>query len=174
MTQQAVITENSQHKARGGKYLTFCLAREDYGLEILKVREIIGMQDLTAVPRTASYVKGVMNLRGKVIPVIDLRMKLGMVAAETTRLTAIIVAQVDQAEVGLIVDKVSEVLDVDAKDIEDAPAVGDVDASLILGLGKTERGVTILLEIDKVLSGSAMVTDAESLEDDSAPDLESE
>lgn len=137
----------------GGKYLTFGLDREDYGLEILKVREIIGMMDITPVPRTPEFVCGVINLRGNVIPVIDLRAKFGMQPAERTNQTCIIVVDVDALEIGIVVDHVSEVLDVASQEIEEAPSFGvSVDTDFILGMGKTQGRVTILLDISKVLS----------------------
>lgn len=137
----------------GGKYLTFGLDREEYGLEILEVREIIGMMDITPVPRTPEFVRGVINLRGKVIPVIDLRLKFGMPAAERTEQTCIIVVDVEGVEMGIVVDRVSEVLDIAGQQIEPAPSFGvSVDTDFILGMGKQESRVTILLDIDKVLS----------------------
>lgn len=142
---------------RGGKYLTFVLADENYGLEILKVREIIGMMDITAVPRTPAYVKGVVNLRGKVIPVVDLRLKFGMEAAEATEQTCIIVVDDGRVETGIIVDKVSEVLDIASNDIEDPPSFGtSVDTSFILGMGKANDRVTILLDISRVLGNDGI------------------
>ncbi len=138
---------------RAGKYLTFGLAKEDYGLEILKVREIIGMMDITPVPLTPEYFRGVINLRGKVIPVVDLRMKFGMESIEQTPNTCIIVVDVSGVEMGVVVDRVSEVLDIVSEDIEDAPSFGaDVDTEYIRGIGKTGGRVTILLDIDGVIS----------------------
>ncbi len=143
---------------RAGKYLTFGLAEEEYGLEILKVREIMGMMDITAVPRTPEFVKGVINLRGKVIPVMDLRLKFGFEAAEQTKETCIIVVDVNGVEMGIVVDRVSEVLDIAAGNIEDTPSFGsDVRTDFILGMGKTEGRVTILLDISKVLSSEEIV-----------------
>ena len=137
---------------RAGKYLTFVLANEEYGLEILKVREIIGSMSTTAVPGMPPFVTGVINLRGKVIPVIDLRMKFGMDRAEQTAETCIIVVDVNGSLMGVVVDKVSEVLDIHGEDIEDAPNVGvTVDTTFILGMAKAKGRVKILLEIDKVL-----------------------
>lgn len=137
---------------RAGKYLTFGLAEEEYGLEILRVREIIGMMDITAVPRTPEFVKGVINLRGKVIPIVDLRLKFNMEEAEHTEETCIIVVNVDEVDMGIIVDKVLEVLDINEEEIEDAPAFGSsVDTDFIRGMGKAEGKVTILLDISKVL-----------------------
>jgi purine-binding chemotaxis protein CheW len=158
--------ENTQQDAqalaasRAGKYLTFFLADEEYGLEILRVREIIGIMDITTVPRTPEFVKGVINLRGKVIPVLDLRLKFNMPEAERTEETCVIVVQVDEVEIGIIVDKVSEVLDITADAIDDAPQFGtDINTDFILGMGKSEDRVTILLDISKVLAG----TDLESM-----------
>ncbi|MBU0691622.1 chemotaxis protein CheW [bacterium] len=140
---------------RAGKYLTFILSEEGYGLEILKVREIIGMMAITAIPRMPDYVKGVINLRGKVIPVIDLRLKFGMCKSEQTSETCIIVVDVGGSLMGVVVDQVSEVIEIRGADIEDPPQVGvNVDTGFILGMGKTKDSVKILLDIDKVLSDS--------------------
>jgi len=141
-----------------GKYLTFALAHEEYGLEILKVREIIGYMDITAVPQTPHHVKGVINLRGQVIPVVDLRTKFGMETAEITEESCIIVVEISQDnrtfQTGIVVDHVQEVLDIANSDIEDAPQFGSsVDTDFILGMGKIEDTVKILLDIDKVLAG---------------------
>ena len=140
-----------------GKYLTFQLGDEGYGLEILKVQEIIGMQEITKIPKAPDYVKGVINLRGKVIPVVDLRLKFSMPEQEITRKTCIIVTQVQRGEssliIGIVVDEVSEVLEIAGDQIEPAPAFGtQVDTNFILGMAKTENAVKILLNIDKVLS----------------------
>ncbi len=142
---------------RAGKYLTFRLAAEEYGLEILKVREIIGLMDITKVPRTPQYIRGVINLRGKVIPVVDLRLKFEMAGKEDTEETCIIVVDVegehDSILMGILVDAVSEVLDIQASEIEDAPAFGvGVDTRFILGIGKVKNTVKILLDIDRVLT----------------------
>ncbi len=149
------MNSNVQEKSatRAGKYLTFVLAAETYGLEILKVREIIGMMDITAVPRTPAFVKGVINLRGKVIPVVDLRLKFGLEELARTEETCVIVVDVDGMEIGIIVDKVSEVLNVSAEHIEETPSFGvDIDTSFILGLGMANGKVTILLDISRVLT----------------------
>jgi purine-binding chemotaxis protein CheW len=141
-----------------GKYLTFALAHEEYGLEILKVREIIGYMDITAVPQTPHHVKGVINLRGQVIPVIDLRTKFGMETTEVTEETCIIVVEISQGShkfsTGIVVDHVQEVLDIAGEDIEEAPQFGSsVNTDFILGMGKIGETVKILLDIDKVLAG---------------------
>ena len=155
----------SQADAAGlaGKYLTFNLGGEGYGLEILKVQEIIGMQTITKMPKTPDYVKGVINLRGKVIPVIDLRLKFGMEAQEVTRETCIIMVQVEKAHtsliIGIMVDAVSEVLNIAENQIEAAPSLGtQVDTRFILGMAKTKNAVKILLDIDQVLSPQEMNT----------------
>lgn len=149
----------TQKTADEGKYLTFALGNEEFGLEILKVREIIGYMDVTAVPQTPAHVKGVINLRGQVIPVVDLRMNFGMEEADVTEQTCIIVVEVTiedrQFQTGIIVDHVSEVLDIAKENIEDAPQFGSaVDTDFILGMGKIGDSVKILLDIDKVLSGT--------------------
>jgi purine-binding chemotaxis protein CheW len=143
--------------SRTGKYLTFQLGREEFGVRVLKVREIIGMQEITAVPQTPAHVKGVFNLRGKVVPVIDLRLKFGMPGAEYNQRTCIIVTQVQGESgsilVGVIVDGVSEVLNLTSSDIEDTPDFGaDVAGQYLLGMAKVKGKVKILLDIDRVLS----------------------
>ncbi len=139
----------------GGKYLTFRLAEEEYGLEILKVREIMGMLEITAVPRTLEFVRGVINLRGNVIPVIDLRLKFGMAAVEQTEETCIIVVDVEGMEMGIVVDRVSEVLDIIGEEIQAPPSFGvSVDTSFILGIGKVNDRVTMLLNISEVLTST--------------------
>ncbi len=140
-----------------GKYLTFELGREVYGLEILKVQEIIGMMNVTSVPRTPKFVRGVINLRGKVIPVIDLRLKFAMDVREDTERTCIIVVQVAKDDevvtMGIIVDEVSEVLDVESSQLEPPPSFGEtVDTDYILAMGKIGEKVVMLLDVDKVLS----------------------
>ena len=144
---------------RGGKYLVFELGREEFGIRVLKVREIMGIQDITAVPQTPVHVKGVINLRGKVIPVVDLRLKFGLPEQEYTQRTCIIVVQV-QGEAGpmlkgIVVDGVAEVLTLAAADIEDTPDFGDGTATpYLLGMAKVKDKVKILLEIDRVLTST--------------------
>ena len=142
---------------REGKYLTFSLAGEEYGIGILKVKEIIGMMTITSIPQTPGYVKGVINLRGKVIPVIDLRLKFEMESIAYTERTCIIVVEISSGDskilMGIIVDSVSEVLNIKLGEIADTPTFGaKVDTSYILGMAKMGGGVKILLDIDRVLS----------------------
>jgi purine-binding chemotaxis protein CheW len=154
--EQTMETAIPSAQSRAGKYLTFALDNEEYGLEILKVREIIGFMQITAVPRTPAHVKGVINLRGQVIPVVDLRLKFGMNAAEVTEETCIIVVEIHQSnqkfQTGIVVDHVQEVLDIAGENIEESPQFGsNVDINFILGMGKVNGSVKILLDIDKVL-----------------------
>ncbi|MBM4053727.1 MAG: purine-binding chemotaxis protein CheW [Planctomycetes bacterium] len=138
--------------SREGKYLTFVLCGEEYGVEILKVKEIIGIMNITPVPQSPGYVKGVINLRGKVIPIVDLRLKFGMEEKEYTRETCIIVVEVAKTMTGIVVDTVSEVLDITKDEIESAPHFGsDVNTDLFLGVAKIKNKVKILLDIDAVL-----------------------
>lgn len=145
----AVSTLN---QSRAGKYLTFFLAGEEYGLEILKVSEIIGLQPITRVPRMPEFVRGVINLRGKVIPITDLRMKFGM-GAEDSEDSCIIVVQMRGIQTGIVVDRVSEVVAINESDIEDAPSFGaGIRTEFLLGIGKAGGRVKLLLDIDKVLA----------------------
>lgn len=156
-------SESSNHessteaRALAGKYMTFKLAEEEYGVAILKVRELIGLMEITRVPQTPPWVRGVINLRGKVIPVVDLRLKFGMPPTEATDQTVIIVVQLVSAAgvliMGVLVDEVLEVLDVPAAQIEPPPSFGTqaMDADFILGVGKAEKRVIFLLDLDRVL-----------------------
>ena len=141
---------------REGKYLTFTLAEEEYGIGILKVKEIIGIMAITTVPQTPGYMKGVINLRGKVIPVVDLRLKFGMESLDYTERTCIIVVEIDQdnrkIQMGILVDAVSEVMNIKSGEIEDTPNFGSrLNTDYILGMAKTGGKVKILLDIGKVL-----------------------
>jgi len=146
---------------RAGKYLTFSLGKEEFGIQVLRVKEIMGVQDITAVPGTPPHLRGVLNLRGKIIPVVDLRLKFELPEAPFTQTTCIIVVQVvqtaeqghDQAMIGLIVDGVSEVLNLNGSEIEDAPDFGEeIETPFVLGIAKCKTGVKILLRIEDILS----------------------
>ena len=149
--------EGKGMKGLGGKYLTFTLGKEEYGVSILKVREIIGLMEITAVPHTPSYIKGVINLRGRVIPVLELRIKFGMERQEYNERTCIIVVEVqglsETVQVGMLVDSVSEVLNIGEEEIEPPPSFGstDLDTDNLLGMGKVKGQVKILLDVDKVI-----------------------
>ena len=144
-----------------GKYLTFTLAEEEYGIGILKIKEIIGMLPITSVPQTPDFVKGVINLRGKVIPVMDLRLRFGMPSIDYTERTCIIVVEIAGSTgtilIGIVVDAVSEVLNIKGDDIEKTPTFGTkLNTDYILGMAKMEGSVKILLDIDRVLSNDEL------------------
>jgi len=145
-------------RALAGKYMTFKLATEEYGVPILKVRELIGLMEITRVPGAPEFVRGVINLRGKVIPIVDLRAKFGLGALEGSYHTVIIVVQISTAAgpltMGVLVDEVLEVRDIAAAMIEPPPSFGqsDSDVAFSLGVGKTEKPVVFLLDIDRVLT----------------------
>ncbi|MBU0909949.1 MAG: chemotaxis protein CheW [Proteobacteria bacterium] len=149
-------------KALAGKYLTFDLGKEEYCIGILKVREIIGLMEITAVPHTPRYIKGVINLRGSVIPVLDLRSKFDMEAKEYTERTCIIVVEVqgetETVLVGMIVDSVSEVLNIVEAEIEPPPTFGGdaVETDNFLGMAKIKGRVKILLDTDKVIGETGL------------------
>lgn len=154
---EAFIDMKSDDEDRAGKYLTFELGSEEYGIPIIKVKEINGMMSVTKVPQTDKFVKGVINLRGRVIPIIDLRLKFGMEAIDYTERTCIIVVEVEGGEkmvsIGLVVDAVSEVNNIKAEEIENSPTFGaSLSTEYILGMAKKEDGVKILLDINKVLA----------------------
>ncbi len=160
------VTETIDHAVKAivdkeGKYLTFSLAGEEYGIGILKVKEIIGMMPVTPVPQTPVFVKGVINLRGKVIPVLDLRLKFGMEEIEYSERTTIIVVEVELqnglVQIGIVVDSVSEVVNIKAEEIEETPAFGSsLNSDYILGMAKLEGSVKILLDINQVLTSDEL------------------
>ena len=159
MTDESQVIDQAikETTIKTGKYLTFTLSEEEYGIGILKVKEIIGMMEITSVPRTPEFIKGVINLRGKVIPIIDLRLKFEMGEIPYNDRTCIIVVEMDSDSatilIGIVVDAVSEVLNIQESEIEETPAFGtQLNTDYILGMAKTEGGVKILLNIDKVLS----------------------
>ena len=149
---------SNARRAVAGKFLTFYLGDEEYGLEILKVQEIIGLVPITRVPGTPAFIRGVINLRGKVIPVSDLRLKFGMPDVEPTTETCVIIVEANGLNVGLVVDRVREVLSLNAEQIESAPVFGaDLQTDFLLGMGKAHERVQILLDIDRVLSRTEII-----------------
>ena len=162
MSNDSQTTSQSIMKSRAmvqeGKFLTFSLANEEYGIGILKVREIIGMMPIRTVPQTPGFVKGVINLRGKVIPVVDLRLKFGMEETDYTERTSIIVVDVQSGSgafvhIGIVVDFVSEVINIKGDEIEPAPTFGSqLNTEYILGMAKVGKSVKILLDIDRILA----------------------
>ncbi|MBI4522672.1 MAG: purine-binding chemotaxis protein CheW [Deltaproteobacteria bacterium] len=147
-------TLNSQvgFTSDGRQYLTFTLGKEEYGVDILKVQEIKGYTAITPIPNTPPYIKGVMNLRGTIIPVVDLRLKLEMAEAEYNQFTVIIVVKVGTKVVGLVVDAVSDVLNIPKSDIQEPPDFGtQVDVQFINGMAKASEKMVVLLDIGKIL-----------------------
>jgi purine-binding chemotaxis protein CheW len=160
MKNAAALKENQSLKvdSRAGKYLTFFLADEEYGVEILKVQEIIGRMPITPVPLTSRYIRGVINLRGKIHPIMDLNIKFGMNQTEITDETCMIVIKTSSIMMGILVDKVSEVVNVTSDDIEDTPSFGaEVNTEYLLGVGKTGGRIRMLLDIEKVITASDVV-----------------
>jgi len=169
IAEEVTDISNAEKGHLGGKYLTFVLENEVFGVQITKVQEIIRMQNVTKVPRVKDFVRGVINLRGKIIPVIELRLKFGMEAQKDTDKTCIIVIQVQAANgnftVGIIIDEVREVLDIASENIEPPCMVNHADdQDFILGIGKVANEVKILLDIDKILTISelTMISQIES------------
>lgn len=139
------------------KYLTFHLAGEDYGIDIAFVTEIIGIQKITEVPDMPDFVKGVINLRGKVIPVMDVRLRFHLPERDYDERTCIVVVDINETAVGLVVDQVNEVADIPEKDVEPPPRSSDGASSRFLkGMGKVEKEVRILLNVDKLLFDDEM------------------
>jgi purine-binding chemotaxis protein CheW len=157
------LNKTTNTRAQAGKYLTFQLASEVYGLEVLKVHEIIGMMPITRVPKMPIFIRGIINLRGKLIPVIDMREKFSLIKQLDTAKTCIIVVQIKEKDVpvtiGILVDAVAEVLDIPANHMEPTPSFGsDVNTQFILGIGKIADKVVMLLDIDKILTESGTIT----------------
>lgn len=159
---KTILIEHNRSNSREGKYLSFSLENEEYGISILKVKEIIGMIQITPIPQTPEYVKGVINLRGKVIPVIDIRLRFGMNSIDYTDRTCIVVVEIDSnsgsLHIGIVVDSVSEVINIKSTDIEDTPSFGmTLSTEYILGMAKMAGNVRILLDIDRVLNTYELV-----------------
>ena len=150
VTQREIRTTYSSDDYR---FLTFNLAEELYGVDILKVQEIKGYSKVTKIPNTPDYLKGVLNLRGSIVPIIDLRMKFGMGMTEPTFFTVVVVVNVRNRVMGFLVDAVSDVLDLNAKDIQPPPELGSsVDITFVAGIGNSNDCLVTLLNIDRVLT----------------------
>jgi purine-binding chemotaxis protein CheW len=152
-----VLMSEEKKVSRAGKYLTFNLGAEEYGFEILRVVEIIGLMKITSVPRTPNYVRGIINLRGTIHPVIDLRTKFGMDTIDDTQETCIIVLEIEKngisEQIGVVVDNVKEVQDITDAEIEDTPSLGhDVDTKFITGMANIKDKVVILLNVERIFS----------------------
>jgi purine-binding chemotaxis protein CheW len=154
MEQAATPMSGANFAMDGGQYLTFRLGAEEYGIEILRVQEIKGYSAVTPIPNTPAYVKGVMNLRGTIVPIVDLRAKFLLAETTYNQFTVIIVVTVGAKVMGLIVDAVSDVLNISKGDIEAAPDFGgQVEANYISGMAKASDKLVALLDIDRVTSG---------------------
>jgi purine-binding chemotaxis protein CheW len=159
-TNTAIAPEQTASLA--GKYLSFMLLRESYGIPVLKVREIIRLVDITPIPQMPAFIRGVINLRGKIVPVMDLRLRLDLAGAEATERTCIVVVHVKLAtgsgiHLGLVVDGVEEVMNLAAADIEETPEFGaKLDTKFLLGIAKVKGRVTALLDIDRVLAEAGL------------------
>jgi purine-binding chemotaxis protein CheW len=153
-------TAARSHAELAGKHLTFALGDEEYGLPVLRVREIIKLMDITAVPQVPDYVKGVINLRGKVIPVVDLRRKFQFAARDYTDRTSIVVVHVTlggaSVLMGIVVDSVSEVLNIAAEEIDDTPSFGaSITTDYLSGVAKVKGKVKLLLDLDRVFANGS-------------------
>lgn len=167
MNTATAVKENqfSNIDPRSGKYLTFFLADEEYGVEILKVQEIIERMPITPVPLTSKYILGVINLRGKIHPVMDIKIKFGMEKTQITDETCIIVVNASSMMMGILVDKVSEVVSIASGEIEDTPSFGaDINTDYLLGIGKTGGRVRLLLDIEKVITASDVISMKKAVE----------
>jgi purine-binding chemotaxis protein CheW len=163
MAIQSLESAAAANRQKAGKYLTFTLHNESYGIDVLKVREIIRLTNITVVPQMPAYVRGVINLRGKIIPVMDLRLKFGFAEAASTEKTCIIVVQVKlpdgkSNQMGLVVDGVEEVANIAAADIEETPDFGgQIATDYIVGMAKLKGAVKTLLDIDGVVGAAAVI-----------------
>jgi len=166
MAEEATLTNIDNEDTQKDKYLTFHLAGEDYGIEIQFVIEIIGIQSITDVPDMPAFIRGVINLRGKVIPVMDVRARFGLEDREYDDRTCIIVVNIDGTEVGLVVDEVSEVADIPEANVEPAPKTSkNNENNYIQGMGKINTDVKILLDVHKLLFSGEMQDLAATLEE---------
>jgi len=155
MTSTAQLDHSLGVAAGSHQYLTFALAGEEYGIDILRVQEIKGVSKIRPIPNAPAYVKGVMNLRGTVVPIIDLRMRFDIAATEHNQFSVIIVVSIDDRIVGLLVDAVSDVLNIDPNEVDDAPEVGgQVDTSYFRGMGKVGDKLVLLLNLERIFSRS--------------------
>ncbi len=159
----ALSTLERNDKVETNKYLTFFLKDEEYGIEISKVIEIIGEMPIVPIPKLPDYIKGIINLRGRIVPIVNLRLKLGMADKEMTDESVIIIVSSSNRDMGLIIDKVTEVLDIRQDNIDDAPEFGtSINTEYIIGIAKQEDSIKIILDIDKVINSEKI---SESIED---------
>ncbi|MCD6580819.1 MAG: purine-binding chemotaxis protein CheW [Desulfuromusa sp.] len=167
MAEETTLSNYETEDTQKDKYLTFHLAGEDYGIDILYVIEIIGIQNITDVPDMPAFIRGVINLRGKVVPIMDVRARFGLENRDYDDRTCIIVVNIEETEVGLVVDEVSEVMDIPEANVEPAPRTSrNNENSYIQGMGKVNNDVKILLDIHKLLFAGEMQKLTEALEEE--------
>ena len=155
---------NSLFEKSGGKLLTFLVDGREYGIQILQAREVVGMQNIDPVPRTPAFMKGVINLRGKIVPVIDLRLKFGIATREYDKDNCIVVVDLSGSLTGVIVDQLIGVITIDKEHYEPAPKLGNnINAEFVDGMVKLEERVIIVLEIEKVLDNEELKTIKEAV-----------
>lgn len=163
MTNESLTARKEEERALSGRYLTFRLGQQAYGVGVLRVREIFRMTEITFVPQLPEYFKGVINLRGKVIPILDLRCKFQLAVIEDTERTCIVVVQVKSSRgghslIGLIVDAVEEVIQVSSEEIEAPPEFGVISgANCVLGMAKIRDRVKTLIDLDRVVAIESLV-----------------
>lgn len=163
MSDATVGEASSQTVAKAGRYLTFGLNKQTYAVSIMAVREINQLTEITAVPRTPPFILGVMNLRGKIVPVADLRLKFGMMKTEFSRQTCIVVIETDLGHVGMVVDEVNDVVELQATQIEPPPKLGPTDdMRFLMGIGKVQDRVLILIDIHSALSSREILQQVEA------------
>ncbi len=159
MPQLEMEVQEAGHAADLNQYLTFALGEEEYGIEILKVQEIKGYSGITPIPNTPPHIRGVMNLRGTVVPVVDLRIKFGREGRDYSKFTVIVVVKVGEKIVGLVVDAVSDVLDIPSSEIRPTPDLGGrTDTRFISGMAPTNDKLVVLLDIDRLLEDEEIAT----------------
>ncbi|MFP8488673.1 chemotaxis protein CheW [Gracilimonas sp. Q87] len=163
--EEAVVKEKeaelNEVSIKGGKFLSFFLGGEEYAIEILKVQEIIGLIPITPVPKMPSYIRGVLNLRGKIVPVMNLRLRFGLEPIEDTDETCVVVVQDEKYLMGVLVDKVSEVSEIKNSQIEDVPSFGiEANSEYLAGIGKVKESVKMILDVHKVVFDVAKEVDS--------------
>lgn len=151
------IDKKGERAEEENQYVTFVIGEETYGVEVLKVQEIIGMTQITHVPNAMSFMKGVINLRGSVVPVVDMRIKFTMSEREYDAFTVIIIVEVRGRMIGMIVDSVSDVVSIPVKGIQDTPHFSaKIETDFIMGIGQIEEKLVIILDVDRIMSSEEM------------------
>lgn len=168
------VKQAKPHSLGSGQYLTFFVAGEEYAVNILKVKEIIEYDTVTVVPNTAPWIRGVTNLRGNVVPVIDLAVKFGLPASQASKFTCVVITEIsyegEKLTMGVMADSVSQVLDFSANDIESPPPFGTrLKIEYLLGMGKMGKKFCLVLDIDKVLSAEEFLAVEDTTHTDQAP-----